>query len=71
MPSKKPRIQSILEEEIHEKFKCICEKEMRSESQMASIIITKYVEEYENKNGTITTKSVNIGDNNNNIKINQ
>lgn len=47
MPTKKPRVQTILNENTYEKFKKMCEKEMRTESQMASIIITKYIEEYE------------------------
>ena len=40
MPTKKPRVQTILNEDIYEKFKTLCNKEMRTESQMASFIIT-------------------------------
>ncbi|WP_367932457.1 ribbon-helix-helix domain-containing protein [Enterocloster citroniae] len=47
MPTKKPRVQTILNEDIYEKFKILCDKEMRTESQMASIIITKYINDYE------------------------
>ena len=53
MPTKKPRIQSILEEETYKKLKAICNNEMRSESKMISYIITQYIKEYEEKNGTI------------------
>lgn len=53
MPTKKPRVQSILDYEAYEKFKFICESEMRSESQMASYIITQYINDYELKNGNI------------------
>lgn len=49
MPTKKPRVQTILSEDVYKKFKELCEKEMRTESQMASMIITKYIEEYETK----------------------
>lgn len=47
MPTKKPRIQTILEEDIYKKFKELCDKEMRTESQMSGFIITKYIKEYE------------------------
>ena len=47
MPTKKPRVQTILNEDIYENFKTLCDKEMRTESQMASIIITKYINDYE------------------------
>ena len=43
MPTKKPRVQTILNEDIYEKFKTLCDKEMRTESQMASFIITKFI----------------------------
>lgn len=56
MPTKKPRVQTILETETHEKFKQICAKEMRTESQMASYIITKFISDYESNHGTIKTK---------------
>lgn len=71
MPTKKPRIQSVLEPEIHGKFQYICKKEMRTESQMASYIISKFIEEYETQNGSITTKQVNIESNSGEININQ
>lgn len=72
MPTKKPRVQSILEKEIYEKFQYISEMEMRSESQMASYIITKYIKEYEQEHGNINVKNVNLIDNRgsiNNINI--
>lgn len=53
MPTKKPRIQSIVELDTYNKFKRICEQEMRTESQMANFIITKYVADYEDKHGEI------------------
>lgn len=45
MPTSKPRIQAILDEEIYIKFKEICESEGRSESNLAKYIITKYINE--------------------------
>ena len=39
MPTKKPVIQTVIEENIYNKFKEICKKEDRSESKMAAIII--------------------------------
>lgn len=53
MPTKKPRIQSILEVETHEKLKYICKKEMRTESQMINYIVTKFINEYENEHGNL------------------
>lgn len=46
MPTKKPRVQSILEPETYEKLKEICENECRSESQMIKLIIQDYVNKY-------------------------
>ena len=43
MPTKKPVIQTVIEENIYNKFKEICKKEDRSESKMAAIIIKKYI----------------------------
>lgn len=56
MPTKKPRVQTILEENIYKKFKELCEKEMRTESQMSGFIITKYIEEYEAEQERSTKK---------------
>lgn len=69
MPTKKPRVQSILEPEIYDKFKYICNDEMRTESQMASYIISKYIQEYETKHGTINIKNMNIIENNGTINM--
>ena len=53
MPSKKPKIQSVLDPETHKKFQKICEMEHRSESQMAGIIIKKYISKHESEHGEI------------------
>lgn len=55
--NKKPRVQTILNEDIYEKFKTLCDKEMRTESQMASIIITKYINDYEAQQNRTEQKS--------------
>ena len=49
MPTQKPKVQTILNEDTHKDFKALCEKEMRTESQMASFIITKYIEAHKSK----------------------
>lgn len=49
MPTNKPKVQIILDEDIYIKLKEIAEKDKRSISQMGGIIIEKYVEEYEAK----------------------
>lgn len=63
MPTKKPRVQTILEIDTYEKFKYVCDKEMRTESQMASYIITNFITEYEQNHGNISIKNVNLVDN--------
>lgn len=68
MPSKKPRLQILLEENEYQKFKTIAEKERRTESNLGKIAILNYISSYEEKNGTI--KTVTIGrDNNGNITL--
>lgn len=53
MPTKKPRLQIILENEYYEKFKAICKKDDRSESKLGKRIIEKYIDEYEIIHGEI------------------
>lgn len=60
MPTRKPVIQTVVEESIYNKFKEICNKEDRSESKMAAIIIKKYIEQYERENGRISDPGVSV-----------
>lgn len=60
MPTKKPIIQTVVEEDIHKKFKEICKKEDRSESKMAAIIIKQYVEQYEKEHGRINSVELSV-----------
>ena len=60
MPTKKPVIQTVVEENVYNKFKEICKKEDRSESKMAAIIIRQYIEQYELENGRINTLGVSV-----------
>lgn len=53
MPTKKPRIQALLEPEIYQKFKRLCENDMRTESQLGGKIITEYIKQYESIHGEI------------------
>ncbi len=53
MPTKKPRVQTILDEKTYQKFKTLCELNRRSESQLANIIITDYIKNLERVNGEI------------------
>lgn len=53
MPTKKPTIQAIVEENIYSKFKYIMKKEKRSNAQMAAIMIETYIENYEAEHGEI------------------
>lgn len=53
MPSYKPKVQVLLSEEYHRKFKALCEKDRRSDSVMGAIMIEKYIDDYEKENGKI------------------
>lgn len=53
MPTKKPRIQALLEVDIYKKFKVLCERDTRTESQLGGIIITEYIKQYEKIHGEI------------------
>lgn len=50
MPTNKPKIQAILEKDVYEKFKKLCDDENRSESNLAGYIITQYIKSIEAKN---------------------
>ena len=70
MPTAKPRLQTIVEQETYEKVKYICQKEDRSESQLVKIMIKKYLEDYEDQNGSINIqKTLNMGDNHGTINM--
>ncbi len=60
MPTKKPVIQTVVDENIYNKFKEICNREDRSESKMAAIIIRQYIEQYEKENGRINNLGVSV-----------
>ena len=47
MPSKKPIVQTVVDNEIYTKFKALCKRDERSESKLAALINKKNIEEYE------------------------
>ena len=53
MPTKKPRIQTILEEKEYKKLKELWKIEDRTESKLTAIKKKKYIEEYEAQHGPI------------------
>ena len=55
MPTKKPRIQAILETEYYAKYQHLCKRDNRTESNMGKMIIEKYIDEYERIHGEIKT----------------
>lgn len=68
MPTNKPKVQTILTNQYYEKLIDIAKEEGRSISQMTARIIEKYIDKYEETNGTI--KKVSIGrDNKGNISM--
>lgn len=56
MPTKKPRIQTILEEKYYKKFSYLCKRDGRSESNMSKFIIQSYIDQYEKVHGEIKTE---------------
>lgn len=53
MPTNKPRLQVILEHEYAEKYKILCKRDGRTESNMGKRIIEKYIDDYEKIHGEI------------------
>ncbi len=56
MPSYKPKVQILLTEEYHQKFKSLCEAERRSDSVMGALMIEKYIKDYEAEHGEIVIR---------------
>ena len=69
MPSNKPIILVRTTEETIEKFKIICQEENRSMSKQAEKMILNLIKEYENKNGKINVKNINVIDNKGTINM--
>lgn len=63
MPSNKPRLMTYTEKETIEKFEIISKQENRSMSKQLEYIVKQYINNYEQRNGSINT--VNIGRDNN------
>ncbi len=60
MPTKKPVIQTVIDEDTYSTFKEICKREDRTESKMAAIIIRQYVDQYQKEHGHINKLGVSI-----------
>lgn len=70
MPTKKPVIQVVLEENYKQKLEAIAEKEERSISKQAAKIIKEYINNYEKTSGTISIGNIaNVGENNGTINM--
>ena len=57
MPTKKPKVQIILDENIYQKLKDIAEQDKRRISQMGSIIIENYIKNFEAQQNRTEQKS--------------
>lgn len=53
MPTKKPRIQAILEQKYYDKYTYLCKRDKRTESNLGKMIIEKYIDDYEKLHGEI------------------
>lgn len=69
MPSNKPIILVRTTEETIDKFKVICQEENRSMSKQAEKMILDLIKDYEQKNGTINVKNINVIDNKGTINM--
>lgn len=69
MSTKKPRIQALVKENTYIEFKEICEKENRSESNMAAIAIEEFIKRYKKENDITSQKNINIDTNSGTINM--
>lgn len=53
MPTKKPVIQCVMDEEMYKKLLVICKQEERTPSKKGAMIISEYVRQYEVEHGAI------------------
>lgn len=53
MPSNKPQLKAYVDVTTYEKFKTLANKEHRSTSNYIEMLISKEIEQYENKHGNI------------------
>lgn len=53
MPTKKPVIQCVMDEEIYKKFVELCKIEERTPSKKGAMIIAEYIRNYESEHGEI------------------
>ena len=57
MPSKKPKMLFITDQEILDKIKYLATKESRSNNKQLEHMVKSYIASYEKENGTIDTAS--------------
>lgn len=70
MPSKKPMFTLRTDQENIDKLKIIADIEGRSDNKQLEYILKKFIESYENQNGTINIKNiVQINDNTGTINM--
>ncbi|WP_455532426.1 hypothetical protein [Roseburia inulinivorans] len=53
MPSNKPQIKAYIDQVTYEKFKTLAEQEHRSTSNYIEMLVSREIENYENKHGNI------------------
>lgn len=53
MPSNKPQLKAVINEEDYNKFKAIAEAENRSVSNLLQTLVKDKIKEYENEHGNI------------------
>lgn len=67
MPSKKPQIKAVIDQEEYEKFRQIAENENRSISNLLQTLVKDKISAYESEHGTI--KNFNVIDNKGTINM--
>lgn len=58
MPSNKPRLMTYTDKETIEKFEIISKQENRSMSKQLEYIVKQYINNYEQRNGSINTMNI-------------
>lgn len=58
MPTSKPIIQTVVNEETYKKFEILAQNERRSHSNMAATIIEAFIKSYESKHGEISLQQL-------------
>lgn len=69
MPSTKPQLKAIVEQEEYEKFKIIAQEENRTVSNLLQTLVRQKINQYENEHGNLKINMVKNDGTINNINM--